>query len=600
MTTTTLPRRADLRPEDTWAVETIFPDPVAWEAAYAEAKAMVPRLTAYRGTIAQGARQLLDCLRTRDELGRLADRLFVYAHLRRDEDTTNATFQALADRAASLSVEVGAAQAFIDPELLELSDETLARYYREEPALELYRHAIDQVVRLRPHTRSAEVEELLAQSREVGRAPGEIYTMFNDADLKFPAIRDEQGNEIEVTHGRFLRLMESQDRRVRRDTFDALYSTYAKFRNTTATTLAAAVRRNVFYARAHRYSSALEAALFPNQIPTAVYHQLIETVRRGLPLLHRYMALRRRVLGLDAVHMYDIYVPLVPEVDRDIPWGEATATVVAAFRPLGERYTGLVAEGLRNRWVDVYENEGKASGAYSWGAYDTQPFILMNYQNNWNSVFTLAHELGHSLHSYLTRSTQPYIYGDYTTFLAEIASTLNEALLVEHLLTTTTDPKLRAFVINHQLEAFRGTLFRQTMFAEFELAIHERVERGEALTADGLSALYYDLVRAYHGPEVVADEPIALEWSRIPHFYMNFYVFQYATGISAASALARQIAAEGAPAIERYLTLLSSGSSDYSVPLLQRAGVDMTTPEPIEAALGLFARRLDEAEQLLA
>ncbi|MCG0239001.1 MAG: oligoendopeptidase F [Firmicutes bacterium] len=589
-----VPKREEIPEQYRWDLERIFPSDEAWEQEYQAVESLIPRLQAYQGTLAQSAARLLECLRLRDEIGQRVETLYAYASMRKDEDNTVARYQALHDRAVGLYSRATAAMAFIRPEILAIPDDRLEQFLAEEPGLAVYRFHLEDIRREREHVRSPEVEALLAQAAEIAHSPAIIFSMLDNADIKFPTVRDEEGNEVELTKGRYLRLMESQDRRVRRDAFMALYGTYRKYINTLAASLAASVKKDVFYARARNYRSSLEAALFRDNIPVSVYHNLIATVRKNLPVLHRYMAVRKRLLGLDELHMYDIYVPLVRGVDRKIPYEEAAETVAAALAPLGEEYVSALREGLRSRWIDVYETAGKTSGAYSGGAYTTAPYILLNYQENVDSMYTLAHELGHSLHSYFTRRSQPYVYGDYTIFVAEVASTLNEALLTEYLLRNTDDPQLRRYIVNHQVETIRTTLFRQTMFAEFELAIHEQVERGEALTAESLCALYKELNEAYHGPEMVVDEEIALEWARIPHFYRAFYVYQYATGISAAMALARQILSEGRPAVERYLEFLRSGSSDYSIHLLRRAGVDMTSPEPVQAAIDHFARLVED------
>lgn len=593
-----LPRRQEVPVAYTWNLETIYPSDAAWAQDFARLEALLPQLAACQGTLGQGPDRLLACLRLRDEAGVLMGKLYAYAHLRHDEDTTNAAYQALNERAVSLYTRVRGAEAFIEPEILALPAGTLEGYLTAEPDLQVYGHYLHDLLRQQEHVRSAEVETLLAQAGELARAPREIFTMLNNADIKFPTIRDAEGNEVEVTKGRYSQFLESPDRRVRQDAFTALYGTYRQHLHTIAATLAASVKKDVFYARARNYPSALAAALSEHNIPLAVYHNLIATVNRNLPVLHRYLRLRKRILGLEELHPYDLYTPLVREVDRRVPYGEATDLVLAAVAPLGADYQGVVREALTNRWIDVYESVGKVAGAYSGGAYATLPFILLNYEETLNSVFTLAHELGHSLHSYYTRRHQPHVYGYYTIFVAEVASTLNEALLTHHLLGQSTDESMRLFIINHNLEGIRTTLYRQTLFAEFELLIHEMVERGEALTAEALSRVYYDLNVKYYGAEVTLDRDIELEWARIPHFYNAFYVYQYATGISAATALAQQVLHEGTPAVARYLDFLRSGSSVYSIDLLRRAGVDMASPAPVQQALDVFGSLVEQMEQV--
>ncbi len=451
----------------------------------------------------------------------------------------------------------------------------------------------------RAHVLTEAEEAILAQASEVTSSPSNTFGMLNNADMKFPTIKDEDGEEVEITHGRYIRFLESSDRRVREDAFKAVYQTYDHYKNTFASTLSGQVKQDLFYANVRKYQSARQAALSKNHIPEVVYDQLIKTVNNRLDLLHRYIRLRKKVLGVDELHMYDLYTPLVKDVKMDIPYEEAKELVLKGVEPLGEEYVSTLREGFDKRWVDVEENVGKRSGAYSSGAYGTMPYILMNWQDNVNNLFTLAHEFGHSLHSYYTRKHQPYLYGDYTIFVAEVASTLNEALLNDYMVKHTEDPKEKLYLLNHFLEGFRGTVFRQTMFAEFEQLIHEKAANGESLTPELLTKTYYDLNVKYFGEDLIIDEEIGLEWARIPHFYYNFYVYQYATGYSAAAALSKQILEEGEPAVTRYLEFLQAGSSDYPIEVLKHAGVDMTSPEPIEQALSVFEKALTEMEQLL-
>ncbi|HLG73874.1 MAG TPA: oligoendopeptidase F, partial [Chloroflexota bacterium] len=482
--------------------------------------------------------------------------------MKRDEDSTNSAAQALHDRVVGLYARFSTAAAFFTPEIVALEPSTVESWLRDEPELGVYRFLLESTLRQKPHVRSTEIESLLAQSSEMGHGASTIYDMLQDADMKFPAIRDEDGNEVELTHGRYIPFQQSQDRRVRQESFEALYKTYAAFRNTIAASYATSVKSDVFYARAHGYASAQEAAMDGENIPLEVYSNLVETVESRLDLMQRYLRIRKRVLGLDELHMYDVYAHLVPSAKKVIPYGEAKEHVLAAVGALGSDYRETVNKGLASRWVDVYETAGKASGAYSSGSYGTQPFILMNYQDNLDSVYTLAHELGHSMHSWYTRETQPPVYSDYSLFVAEVASITNEALLTNHMLQQPMDVDTRKALINNELEKYRGTLFRQTMFAHFERETHRMAEAGEALTSEVLNRLYYDLVTRYFAPETVIDEPIAFEWSRIPHFYRAFYVYQYSTGISAATALAKAILNEGQPAVDRYRRFLSRGGSD--------------------------------------
>jgi oligoendopeptidase F len=458
---------------------------------------------------------------------------------------------------------------------------------------------LDDLNRQRPHVRSAEIEAVLAAAGEVTEAPDSIFSMIDNADLKLPVIQDEKGEEVELTKGNYLVYIRSTDQRVRKEAFEAMHSTFLKQRNTLAATLSAQVKTAIFYTRQRSYATSRERALARYNIPVSVYDNLIQTVSEHIGLLNRYMKLRKRMLQLHELHMYDLYVPIVKETADEINYQEASDTVVAGLAPLGENYINNLKKAFTQRWIDVYETPGKRGGAYSGGAYGTYPFVLLNFQNKRDSMYTLAHELGHSMHSFFTRSNQPYQYGDYTIFVAEVASTLNEGLLTEHLLQTSSDPAVRLAILNHSLEDLRGTLFRQTMFAEYEQQIHHAAEQGQPLTADTLSSMYHALNEKYYGAEVTIDELIDIEWARIPHFYYNFYVFQYATGVSAATALVQRILREGKPAVDRYLKFLSSGSSDYSIELLKKAGVDMTTPEPVRQALQVFDSHLTQMEELI-
>lgn len=598
--TQNVPRRSDVPIEHTWDLTTIYATDDAWERDVAALEQQLPELAALEGALAAGAQALLKVLQARDRVYVLLEQIYVYAMRRRDSDSTDAQAQALAERAGTLIARVNAASAFIDPEILAQPDERIAEWLAAEPELNVYAYSLEELARQRAHVRSSEVEALLAEAGDVTRAPGVIFDMLTEADLTFGTIEDEAGNPVQLSQGRYIRFMESLDRRVRRDAFKTLYKSFGALRNTLGSTLSAEIRTHIFHARSHNYSSCLEAALKPHDIPLDVYTNLVATVDQNLPRLHRYMRLRKKLMGLDELHVYDLYAPLVSEVDVTVKFDEAAKTVKAAFAPLGDEYSSAIGQAFSKRWIDIYENVGKASGAYSDGAYTTAPFILLNYQDRLRDMFTLAHELGHSMHSFFTRRSQPYVYGGYTLFVAEVASTLNEALLTDHLLKTRDDAALRRHLIVEQLEDIRTTLFRQTMFATFELDIHQRAEAGEALTTDRMSELYRDLVGRYHGPDVVLDDEIALEWARIPHFYHSFYVYQYSTGISAALALSRQIMSEGQPAVERYLRFLRSGSSRSSIDLLRDAGVDMTTPQPIQQALDTFDALLDQLEALSA
>jgi oligoendopeptidase F len=595
----TLKKREEIPLEFTWNLESIFATNDQWERDYQALQQRLPELEALAGTLAQSGKALLAILQKRDEIYEELERLYVFASMRKDEDTTNSTHQGMADRAMQLYVRTTTVSAYIDPEILALPQATLDKFVNETPGLAIYGQQLHDLNRKRAHIRSAEIEAILAAALEMAESPGSVFTMIDNADLKLPAIKDEEGEEVELTKGNYQLFIRSTNRQVRKDAFEGLHNTFLKQRNTIASTLAAQVKADIFYRTQHNYSSCRELALARYNIPVSVYDNLVETVSEYIPLLHRYLKLRKRILQLDQLHMYDLYVPIVEETREEISYQQACVTVATALAPLGENYITILKQGMAQRWIDVYETQGKRGGAYSGGAYGTQPFILLNYQNNRDSMYTLAHELGHSMHSYHTRKYQPYQYGDYTIFVAEVASTLNEGLLTEHLLKTTSDRAVRLAILNHSLEGFRGTLFRQTMFAEFEQQIHSQAEQGESLTADTLSALYHALNEKYYGGETFIDELINIEWARIPHFYSSFYVYQYATGISAASALVQQILHEGKSAVERYLKFLSSGSSDYSIELLKKAGVDMTSPQPVQQALQLFEAHLSQMEDLM-
>jgi len=590
--------RQDVQPEFTWDLESVYPTNEAWEQDYHKVTALIPGLEGFRGKLGESGSVLLAALKVRDEIYKLLWQVAVYAGMRRDENTADNTYQAMSDRSMSLSVRVRSAGSYMTPEILALPTEKLFGFIGQEPELQTYRHELEDLVREKDHVRSQEIEELLAQGSEVGAAPNQIFSMFAHADLKFPKVSDEHGEEVDLTEGRFARFRESPDRSVRENSFRTLFGTYAKFRNSLAAMHGNSVKKDVFYARARRYPSARAASLSGNNIPEVVYDNLVSTVNKNLPALHRYVKLRKRLLGLDELHMWDLYPPMVAEVDKKIPYAEAVQTVLKALEPLGADYTQIAREGLSaGRWVDVYENEGKRSGAYSGGSYTTKPFILLNYQENLDSMFTLAHELGHSMHHYLYRKHQPFHYGSSTIFVAEVASTFNEALLTDYLLKTTQDKKLRMYLINHSLESFRATLYRQTMFAEFEHLTHQMAEANEALTAEALCALYYGLNQKYYETEgMVVDKEIEIEWARIPHFYTPFYVYQYATGISAAASLSQQVLREGQPAVQRYLEFLKKGDCEYSIDLLKGAGVDMSSPEPVQEALNVFSHMIDEMQ----
>ncbi|MDK2903746.1 MAG: oligoendopeptidase [Clostridiales bacterium] len=593
-----LPKREEIDKKYKWHLEDIYSSDDEWEEDFKRLKDMIPAMEGYKGGL-NSADNLYNALKLRDEISRLAERLFTYARMRRDEDNANAKYQALADRAMSLIIEVQSVLSFIVPEILAIPADEVYGYMTEKPELELYRHYIDDIMRQKAHVLSASEERILAQAGEMAEAADTIFTMINDADIKFPSIKDENGDEVELTKGRYMQFMESQDRRVRKDAFEALYDTYGKLKNTLSATLSSSVKKDIFFSRVRKYPSSLAASLDDDNVPASVYDGLIKAIHDNMDLMYRYVKLRKKMLGVDELHMYDLYVPLVPDINIKVSYEEAVDRVLEGLRPLGEEYISLLEHGFKNGWIDVYENQGKTSGAYSWGCYGVHPFVLLNFQGRLDDIFTIAHEMGHSLHTHYSFSTQPYIYAEYRIFVAEVASTLNEALLMDHMLKTTDERSMKLYLINHYLEQFRGTVYRQTMFAEFEKIVHDKAEIGESLTPDMMSSIYHNLNEKYYGRDIVVDDRIDLEWSRIPHFYSSFYVYKYATGFSAATALSQQILSEGKPAVDRYINFLKSGGSDYPIELLKKAGVDMTTPKPVEAALKVFAGLLDQMESMI-
>ena len=595
-----LPARSEIPAESRWKLEDIYPTDEAWQTDFDRLKPLSQKIASYQGQLDQSAAKLLECLSLRDELGLTSSKVFAYARMRRDENTANSHYQALTSRTESLLAEVGAATAFIEPDILAMPVDKMASFRQEEPKLAPYAFYFEDLLRQKKHVLSPAEEALLSKMSEVGHSPENIFTMLARADMKFPEIKDEQGRITQLSEGRYRTFIMSPDRNVRQDAFQKLFATYAQYRNTFAATLGGTVKKNIFYASSRKYDSAIAAALESDNVPVSVYNRLVDTVNENLSPLHRYVALKKKVLKLDEMHMYDLYTPLVPDAHIKMNYEEARTLVQQGLHPLGEEYGKVLDQALSSRWVDIYENQGKQSGAYSWGVYGVHPFVLLNFNHRLEDVMTLAHELGHSLHSYYSNSTQPYATHDYTIFSAEVASTTNETLLLDHLMKTTIDPKKKMYLLNEYLESVRTTVFRQAMFAEFERDLYARAEKGEAITADMLDAMWHDLNVKYYGPQMVVDKELNAEWSRIPHFYYNFYVYQYVTGFSAANALASQILNEGEPARARYVNFLKSGGSDYSIELLKKAGVDMSSPEPVRITIQRFEQRLGELEILLA
>ncbi|MFL0506156.1 oligoendopeptidase F [Ureibacillus sp. 179-F W5.1 NHS] len=592
--------REEVPVELTWDLEGIFPSDEAWEQEFKEIEKILPEADQYKGKVAESAKNLYDTLQFSDKLSERFGRLYVYSHLKHDQDTTNGKYQAMDSRVRSLGAKLSAAWSFVTPEILSMEEETIQQYIREYEPLSLYNQMLTELNLQRPHILTADKEELLAQLGEVTGSSRNTFSALNNADLEFPTVKNDEGEEIQLTHGNYITFLESDNREVRKNAFKAMYDTYGKFKNTFASTLAGNVKTHNVSARVRQYNSARHAAMSNNYIPEKVYDQLISTIHEFLPVLHRYVSLRKQVLGVEELHMYDLFTPLVKEVKIEMPYEKAKDIMVKSFEPLGEEYQSNVQKGLESRWVDVLENKGKRSGAYSSGTYGTNPYILMNWQNNLDNLFTLAHEFGHSMHSFYTRQNQPYPYASYSIFVAEVASTCNEELLFDYLLKTTEDPQHKIYLLNHWLDGFRSTVFRQTMFAEFEHIVHELDRNGEAITAERLNEIYYDLNKQYFGDDMTVDEEIALEWARIPHFYMNYYVYQYATGQSAATALSKQILEEGEPAVDRYINnFLKAGCSNFPIEVLKAAGVDMESPKPIQDACKVFEEKLNELESLL-
>lgn len=589
-------KRSEVPAENRWKLEDMYASQTEWDSEYSEVKELIKKAAAFQGKL-DTPEELKACFELDDQLSLLTERLYVYAHMRQDEDTAAPTYQALTQKAKKLSVEAGEALSFVTPEILALPVEKLDQFIAD-PALSAYTFTLTEMKREKAHVLSKAEEALLAQVGNISQAPQNIFGMLNNADLKFPKIKNEEGKEVELTHGSYIQFLESPDREVRKNAFKAVYETYGKQKNTIAATLSANVNKNVFYSRVRKYPSVLEMSLYGDNIPKEVYTNLIDTIHESLPLMHRYMKLRQKLLGVDELHMYDLFAPLVDEYKLDITFEEAKKITKEGLKPLGEDYLSVLQEGYDKGWIDVYENENKRTGAYSWGAYGTHPYVLLNHNNNLNSMFTLAHEMGHALHSYYSDNALKYRDAQYTIFLAEVASTTNEALLMDYLLNKSTDPKEKMYLLTYYADQFRTTVFRQTMFAEFEKIIHQRAEDGESLTPQDLSAIYYDLNVKYYGKDMVVDKDIEMEWARIPHFYNSFYVYKYATGFSAATSFSKQILEEGKPAVDRYLGFLKSGGSDYSINILAKAGVDMSSPEPIREAMSVFESVIEQMEQL--
>lgn len=591
-------KRSEVPVQDTWDTSQIFKTEDDFHATFKEIESKIPQLASYRGKLSSNKETLKEALELRNDVFLKFYHLSVYAHLESDVDTANSHYQGLSSKVSDLGSKVMASMAYFNPEIME-ADETVLKEYLADESLKEYDFEFELLFRNRPHVLSADQENILAKASPVMGASSKTFSVLNNADLKFPTIKNEEGQEVQLSHGRYSTFMESKNRQVRHDAFKAMYKTYGDLQNTFASTLSHTVKAHTFSADVRHFDSARHQALFNNTIPESVYDALVEAVNDRLPLLHRYVNLRKNALKLDEVRMYDMYVSMVEDVDLKFTWEEAKEITLDALKVLGDDYVRILNHAFNDRWIDIHENQGKRSGAYSSGTYGTNPYILLNWQGSLNDVYTLVHELGHSVHSYYTRNNQPFIYGDYSIFLAEVASTTNEHLLTNYLLNKYEDPKVKAYIINYFLDGVKGTVFRQTQFAEFEHLIHVKDQEGTALTSEFLNEQYFNLNKKYYGDEVQYDDEIKLEWARIPHFYYNYYVYQYATGFSAATAFSKYILEGKEGAVEKYINYLKAGSSDYPINVLKEAGVDMSTNQITIDALKVFEQRLEELENIL-
>ncbi len=590
--------RNEIPTEHTWALEDLYASDEEWKKDLDKIRKMIPEIEAYCGTLGENADTLLAFLKKQDEISIFLDRFANYSMRKADENTKNTTYQGMKDQTAGVYVALSSALSFAEPEILAISDSTLEEFYAQNPKLTVYRRCLDDIRRKKAHILSNDEEKILAAAGDLAQSPDDIFGLLNDADMTFDSVSDIEGNRYPVTHATFISLLHKTDRSVRKAAFESLYKTYEAHKNTSAAILSAQMKQLNFFAKARKYDSPLHAALDCSNINPQVYHNLIETVHENMDYMYRYVHLRKKLLKVDELHMYDLYAPMVSDAERDIPFEETKVNIRKALSVLGDDYTALLDEGFQNRWIDVYENTGKRSGAYSAGCR-VHPYVLLNYKNNLDSEFTTVHEMGHALHSYLSNKNQPVVDSDYVIFVAEVASTCNEALLMQYLLKNTADRKERAYLINYFLEQFRTTLYRQTMFAEFELKMSQMVLNGESINSETACRTYHNLIDLYFGKEIVHDAKIDLEWARIPHFYYNFYVYQYATGFSAAIALSQKILEEGEPAVKAYKEkFLCAGCSKDPVSILKDAGVDMSTKKPIEDALKLFGSLIDEMDAL--
>lgn len=594
-----LKRREEISDIYKWDLTRMYESDQKWEEDFDKARQLVKELQTFEGKLGDSAEKLLQALQKKDQLSRILGNIFVYARMKKDEDNRISKYQAMSEKAQAFSVEIGTILSFFTPEILEISEDKILSFLQQNKDLQTYEFLLKDLMRQKKHVLSKQEEYIVAQFGEVTSAPESIFRMINNADIKFGYIEDQDGDEVEVTHGTFIKFLESSNRKVREDAFKAIYDAYGKQKNTLAATYNYSTKGDVVSAKLRKYASSLEQALDGDNIPEEVYTNLIDTVHENIDLMHRYIEIRKKMLNLDELHIYDLYTPMVSEIDRHIPYEECLKILNDGLNPMGDEYISIMNDGFKSGWIDVYENEGKTSGAYSFGTYDSPPYIMLNYTNSIKDVFTTAHEMGHSMHSYYSRKNQPYIYGGHSIFTAEVASTVNEALLMDYMINNAKDRSEKMYLINYFMEQFRGTLFRQTMFAEFEKLTHEAVEAGEVLTMEWLCEKYYALNQFYYGKGLTHDKDIQMEWARIPHFYSAFYVYKYATGYSAAIELSRQILDKGEEARNRYIEFLKSGNSDYPIQLLNKAGVDMSSPKPIRNAMKTFEKLVEQFEMFV-
>lgn len=590
--------RSTIEEKYKWKIDKMYSSKEEIEKDISKVKNLIQEVKEYKGKLSESKENLYKVLNISENASRIVQNLYVYTHMKQHEDTRINDNQGRATKTEMLSTDLGVATSYIVPEILAIEENKLSEYLKDEK-LSFYTKYIKDILRDKPHTLSEREEEILAATSELSTIPENVYDMLAYADMEFPEIEDEEGNKVKLSHSNYSLFIKSKNSRVRKDAFEGEFSTYEKYKNTFASTLYGGIKSEIFYAKTRKYNSAIEASLFSDDVSLDVYNNLISAIDKSIPNLNKYVELKKKFLGLNEIHMYDLYVPLTDKFDMDIPYDKAQDIILEALKPLGEKYLKVIKSAFDEGWIDVYDNEGKKGGAYSWGSYDSHPYILMSYKNDLNSLFTLVHELGHSVHSHYSRTSQPFLYSDYKIFVAEVASTLNELLLINYLLENSKSKDETIYLLNYYLEQFRTTVHRQTMFAEFEKIVHQRVESGEPLTADEFTNIYYKLNEKYYGKSAIVDKQIGIEWARIPHFYSNFYVYKYATGFSAASALSQQILSEGSTAVDRYINFLKSGGSEYPLEQLKSAGVDMTKKESIEEALNVFAELVNKLEKEL-